>query len=412
MSPPRSRPGGFRAAAGLALWLLLQAGAPQVAHGQAEPDITESQRRLEQIRREREELREQMARIRSRVSDLSSELTNLDQQVATSAGLVSELEFQLAQRERQIEINTRELLMTRDRLAERRAVLYRRVRDIYKRGPLHTLEVLLASSSFSDLLNRYKYLFLIARHDRRIATDVASLEQQLVARERALRSSLTQIEYVRGERTSEHEQLAQLQDQQRAALAGVRSSESATAERIEQLERDESRLAALLAELERRRRDEALGRGDPTAGASRPGEPAAAALSAASMGTLEWPIDGRVLYGFGRATQPNGTTVRWNGAGIAGTAGAPVRAVEAGVVALAGPFEGYGPTVILSHGGGYYTLYLYLRDLVVGEGEEVRRGQPIGTVGGGDPATGPFIEFQLRIPGGQAVDPLPWLRRR
>jgi murein DD-endopeptidase MepM/ murein hydrolase activator NlpD len=89
--------------------------------------------------------------------------------------------------------------------------------------------------------------------------------------------------------------------------------------------------------------------------------------------------------------------------------------VRAGTVVLSGPFEGYGPTVILSHGEGYYTLYLYLEDLGVVEGRPVDAGQVVGTVGGRDSPEGPHLEFQIRVPsalGGspEPQDPLHWLR--
>jgi septal ring factor EnvC (AmiA/AmiB activator) len=88
--------------------------------------------------------------------------------------------------------------------------------------------------------------------------------------------------------------------------------------------------------------------------------------------------------------------------------------VEAGTVVLAGPFEGYGLTVVLSHGGGFYTLYLYLEEIGVNQGREVTVGQVVGTVGGADTPEGPHMEFQVRAPidGGapRARDPLAWLR--
>jgi murein hydrolase activator len=104
--------------------------------------------------------------------------------------------------------------------------------------------------------------------------------------------------------------------------------------------------------------------------------------------------------------------LRFNGIGIAAAPGTRVRAIEAGTVVMAGPFEGYGPTVVVSHGGGYYSLYLYLRDISVKEGDEVTRAQLIGGVGGENTPEGPHIEFQIRAPGGEAVDPLIWLQRR
>ena len=93
-----------------------------------------------------------------------------------------------------------------------------------------------------------------------------------------------------------------------------------------------------------------------------------------------------------------------------------MQAVRGGRVVLAGPFEGYGPTVILSHGNGFYTLYMYLEEIGVVEGRDVTAGQVVGTVGGADTPEGPHIEFQIRAPvdGGnpQAQDPLMWLRAR
>jgi murein hydrolase activator len=86
--------------------------------------------------------------------------------------------------------------------------------------------------------------------------------------------------------------------------------------------------------------------------------------------------------------------------------------VEEGKVVMAGPFEGYGPSVVVSHGGGYYSLYLYLQRVAVREGETIERNQVVGTVGGTTTPEGSHIEFQIRGPGGEAVDPLAWLRSR
>jgi septal ring factor EnvC (AmiA/AmiB activator) len=108
--------------------------------------------------------------------------------------------------------------------------------------------------------------------------------------------------------------------------------------------------------------------------------------------------------------------ILWNGIGISASTGTPVHAVKAGTVTYAGPFEGYGPTVILSHGDGFYTLYLYLEEIGVVEGREVSAGQVVGTVGGADTPEGPHLEFQIRAPREgerpQAQDPLQWLRPR
>ena len=139
-------------------------------------------------------------------------------------------------------------------------------------------------------------------------------------------------------------------------------------------------------------------------------------MSIADAGSLEWPLDGDLIYRFGQEQRPNGLVLNWNGVGIAGLPGSPVRAARNGLIVLAGPFEGYGPSVVLSYGDGFYSLYLYLEEIRVAEGRSIDVGHVIGTVGGTDTAQGPHIEFQVRAPidGGvpEAQDPLEWLKPR
>lgn len=390
----------------LALFVFLVApAAPLHAQQPTAQEIVESQRRLEQLRQQRSQLAEEMTRIRARVTDLSQELVNVERQVNSSAAALREIDFQLEQWEEEIASNSIELEATRLQLAERRAVLNRRLRSIYKRGPTQTLQVLLAAKNFSDLINRYRYLDLAARADRRLMEEVKELESLLLARERALRANMLELESARVARQQEHEALAELQDQQQVVLREVTSEEATTAERIAEIERDEAALTTMVAGIEAQR----VGAGtSPVAGGGGGGGPTVAFPG--RRRELDWPLDGPLLYRFGAVGGSTTGGGARSGIGIGGPRGAPVRAVAAGTVALAGPFEGYGPTVIISHGGGYYTLYLYLRDVTVRTGAIVTLGQTIGTVGGERTEESSYLEFQVHGPGGEIADPLSWLR--
>jgi murein hydrolase activator len=423
----------FRAA--LALLLLLLGALPSAASAQQQQQqdparqLSESQRRLQEIRQERQQLRTELGRIRSRVGDVSAEIRNIQRQQEVSTSLLREITFQLDETERKIEETTREIVSTQAELRHKRRQLDLRLREIYKRGQVHSAQVLLSSSSFSQLLNRYKYLHLVARRDRQLVGQVGELARELQRRDQELRRSLADIRYLQNEREQENAVLEQLRSQRGQTLSGLRSTEREANTRLEALARDERRITNLMAELERRRREAerraAAAREEErraaaaaaAAGAAPRPVPAAprapaSTLSTADLGSLDWPVTGRVVYGFGRVTLPNGTVVRRNGIGIGAAAGTPVRAIEAGTVELAAPFEGYGPTVVVSHGGGYYSLYLYLKDVHVRAGSQITRGQTIGTVGGEDTPEGSHLEFQIREPGGGAVDPVGWLRRR
>jgi septal ring factor EnvC (AmiA/AmiB activator) len=135
----------------------------------------------------------------------------------------------------------------------------------------------------------------------------------------------------------------------------------------------------------------------------------ASTLRTSDLGQLDWPVDGSVLYRFGRVVNPNNTTTRWNGIGIAAPAGTPVRAVQSGTVVSVGQLGTYGLTVIVQHGGGDYSVYASLATAAVRTGTPVRKDQVLGTVGVSDPDLQPHLHFEIR-PQGRAVDPESWLR--
>lgn len=399
------------AAVGVALSVVPAAAQQRSPAPNVQQELQQSQRRLEQIRAERLRLQEEMEAVRSRARDVSTELSNVERRLSGSRSVLAEITFQSDAVIDRIEGNNRDLVRTRERLRESTATLGRRLRDIYKMGGLHTVRVLLGADSFTDLLNRYRYLRLIAAYDRSLVERVSRLEGDLVARDRALQLDLAELGRLRQTRIGEVAELRSIEDEHRRALDEFRSRERRTQSRLQTLDADEARMKGVIDGLERRRLEL-----ERRAAPGAPG-PAAPTLASADAGTLDWPVEGPVVYRFGREVRPNGTVLRWNGIGIGAETGTPVRAVKGGTVVLAGPFEGYGPTVVLSHGDGFYTLYLYLEEIGVVEGRRVEAGQVVGTVGGAATPEGPHVEFQVRAPpagGGspQAQDPIQWLRRR
>ena len=340
--------------------------------------------------------------------DVSDELDNIERRRESTGRIVSEIERQIGGLSTQLDRSSAELILAEDNLAERRAVLERRLVDIYKRGPLYTFQVLLAAESFGDLLSRYKYLYLTSRQDRALVTDVERLRARVLAQRGQIVSVKEELDHTREEREAELDRYGRIAQEQQDRLASLQRSARSTERRLGELERDQARLNTLLASLERARREDAARapRG-AAAPAATPGS-----ITTSDLGKLDWPVEGRIVYRFGRDTLPSGGVIRWNGIGIAAAVGTPIHAVEAGRVRLVGQFGTYGLTVVIEHGNGYYSIYSHLNSATVKLGADITKGQTIGGVGGQNSDYGPHLHFEIRGENQIALDPADWLRRR
>ena len=155
-------------------------------------------------------------------------------------------------------------------------------------------------------------------------------------------------------------------------------------ERTRELQQARDRLAAELAE-EQRRLERAASR--------------------------HFPVDGahRVSSAFGMRRHPvHGDMRMHHGLDLAAPTGTPVVAAEPGRVVMAGSRGGYGLVVDIDHGDGVLTRYAHLNRIEVATGERLAGGQRLGTVGATGTVTGPHLHFEVRLQG-RSIDPAQWL---
>jgi len=288
-------------------------------------------------------------------------------------------------------------------LEQKKVVLRQRLVDIYKRGPLYTTQALLSAQSFGELVARYKYLHMLALRDRSLVRRVEQLRNQVGLERDRLVGLQRGLEESRQEKLVEEERLRALEQQQRQQLNRVSHDVRQTANKLARIRMTETQLANTIAALEADRRRAEAGR-PPAARTS-------SSIRTSDYGQLDWPVDGPLIYTFGREVQANNTAIRWNGVGIRAGLGTSVRSVAAGKVVSVRQLGTYGLTVIVEHGGGDYSIYGSLARSDVREGQTIGKGQSIGGVGVSDPELPPHLHFEIRH-GGPAMDPVTWLRRR
>jgi len=124
-----------------------------------------------------------------------------------------------------------------------------------------------------------------------------------------------------------------------------------------------------------------------------------------------WPVEGRLQGHFGRRTDPfSGEGAFHRGVDIIAPRGTPVRAAADGVVLFAAYMSGYGRLVVVDHANGLRTYYAHLSRFGVVAGQDVRRGQTLGTVGSSGRVTAAHLHYEVRQ-GGNAVDPYRYMAR-
>ena len=343
-----------------------------------------------------------MSGLQNTAHELRDEVNLLDKQHDATARMVKSLDNQLDAITEEVQTTTADLASSEREAVLKRAVLQRRLVEIYKRGPLYSAEVLFSAQSVGQLVARYKYLHMLALRDQGLVRRLDELHEKIEAQHGQLVRLQSNVAENRTQKEQEAARLAELERLQARNLARVQEDTKRTKARLAELERSEARLNNLIASIEAQRR---------RAG-SRAGAPALSpsSIRTTDIGRLDWPVNGAFLYRFGRFVNPNNTTTRWNGIGISAAAGTVVKSVSGGTVAYAGAMGTYGNTVILEHGGGDYSVYGSLDRIDVKKGTRVIKGQPLGTVGVSDPALGAHLHFEIRR-GGPAVDPAEWLTR-
>jgi lipoprotein NlpD len=144
------------------------------------------------------------------------------------------------------------------------------------------------------------------------------------------------------------------------------------------------------------------GRAEPPA--PRPAEPLPS-IPAQPAPPWGWPTAGDVVVEFG-GRPGSGTGIL-----IDGKTGQPIEAAAAGrVVYSGGGLIGYGQLIIIKHNDTYLSAYGHNASLLVREGEAIRKGQRIATMGEG-PGREPRLHFEIRR-NGKPVDPRQYLPAR
>lgn len=357
---------------------------------------------------DRSQAKANLAAVRARITDLtqrrgkdlaerdalSSHLRDAELEVTVKRQALEELRgaaAAAAQRRTELQVERQRTLATLD---GERSVLGAEARLAQMMGPQQDIKLLLNQT---DARRLGRMLTLEGYFGRARAAHIETIARQLAQ----LNSLSEQIDA----QAAKYQGLTadaskELQDLLRAraaratlivTLAGqVRSAD----QQLAKLKRDEQAVESLLADLANVVQD------FPTDSKSG---------FAAMHGKLPWPVSGRLTAAYHELRADSGQgAMRWNGVMIEAAKGAKVRAPYFGRVIYADWLQGLGMLMIISHSGGYLSLYGHAEVLYKSVGDLVSPGDLIGALPDTGADTAPLY-FEIRQ-GRKPVDPKLWLR--
>lgn len=362
----------------------------------AAEDLRQRQQQLEQIRQRIDQAQANLQAQRQSENDISRDLALLSGQLQRLDQRIAELRKEQQALKREIDGQQQQLRRSETEAREVGRRLEQRLVALYKEGDSGLLKILFSAETPSQLIQQYYYLTRVMEND----TVLLDEYRELITSQQEKLARLTQLQQRQSnllqQEEAERQTAASTRTLQDRLLSQARSESKKLKAELAELQENAKQLGALVDKLKRAP--------PPPAPAARPGE---VVDFSRQRGSLAWPLEGAVLISFGTQRDNKlGTFFESNGIEIAARPGSEVRSVANGQVVYADFFRGYGNLLIISHDGGYHTLYAQLDRIDKKTGDRVATGVVVGRSG---LAGRESIYFEIRH-NGAPVNPLTWLK--
>jgi septal ring factor EnvC (AmiA/AmiB activator) len=403
------RPTGLVTLAAAAAWAALVIGgaAAQTASKKAEDPISAEQRKLQQTERQLRDEKAKAADARARETSVLAELEIIERRLADKQREIVKLDTRIRKASGDVQLLRGEIQTLETQRTGQQAALGRRLRAMYK---VHVqggaLPVLLSGDDPMTRAAAVRHLTSLASLDARLIQEYRGTTDRLEDRRGREETRQRELSGFRVDAQREQSEVDRDAAKRRVLLAKVRDERAYHERMVGELTEAARRLEAFIRDLQAKQRR--VAKVPPP----KPGTETPSVGFGTLRGRLPWPTEGRVVSAYGAQVHPRfGTRTFRNGVDIEASEGRDVAAVFAGHVVYTGWFKGYGNLIILDHDNEYYTLYAHVAEILIKEGDDVKQGQRVGTVGDTGSLEGPRLYFEVRYQG-KPQNPEQWLRQR
>lgn len=289
------------------------------------------------------------------------------------------------------------------RLAQLNRQYKERIRAMEEEGEITYWQVILESSSFTDMLDRMNMVDEIAAADTQRLVDLQVASATVEENQRILNEEMLDLQETR-QQLSDSEEMLKVKrtesDDILRELIAQQSEFQAVLDEASKIQDD------LLTEIAQKQKElQAAQYKEELVKMALKGE------NPPSNATWIEPVSGYTISSpFGNRKSPTaGASSNHKGVDMACPSGTPIYATRAGTVTVASyQAGGAGYYVSINHGDGFASIYMHMTRYVVSKGQSVAQGELIGYVGSTGIATGPHLHFGVSY-GGTYVNPMAYL---
>ena len=365
--------------------------APSLLPAQTADQTEQWQQEHERKKEEKRNLEEQRNTIIQKEQGVLKKLQEIESKLAANEKELTRYQQEIESHIFEVEELQRELgeLLSQDKKQKKLAI--KRIRAIYKLGyneeAEDLLKILLGAQDIQDLVEKYKYMGVIAEADQNLLKDIQIRQVEIAEKSTEIRHQMQLAKEASKAAQVERANLLAQEQKRQQLLHKYRTEKGFHNQALKELNAAVAQLKDRLGIVS----DVRLTEQADTIKSIRP----------ARYGKLPWPVAGAIVPN--QRPDDRGITIQTK-------KGSPVRCVADGVVADSESILGYGNTVAVMHGSGYTSVYAHLSDISVKRGDAVQAKQVLGTVGETGSLIGPVLYFELwKLP--ERLNTRRWLTR-
>ena len=332
-----------------------------------------------------------------RISALEKEMSLMSQLINKLTSVERHTKSQIRKLELFIPENERLLDAYLNRY-EKRAI------EIYKKGSPTSIVKLLSSSSWQQAVYRVRYMEIVSTIEKTMQDSIQLLLVDITNQKTDLNNALRKNISTKNDKAKQQALLTKNKKVTQSELDNIQQNknelEKYLSEKQEGLKQLETVRQKLFNDKNKSLREKRIREQQEYLNTKQFAE---------LKGQLPWPIEGKIVTKFGSHRNVELKTTTDNpGIDIEGIPRSPVRTVLNGIVTTITFIRGYGTTIIIDHGGGFYTVYTHVTDLQIHEDGGVKSRDIIAYTSDADAINGSILHFEI-WGNQQKLDPEQWL---